>query len=115
MAISHSFNIISLKTDTDANGRENSVYKVQIEFVAENEEGVKKVRYQNMRFSSDEVSDDDFVAFENLTKEMVEGWINNNLSDMVRQDIESELEGRFASNKKSQSLPWEPAPVDLTP
>lgn len=111
MSITYSWDIMSLQVEdsTDADGQavSNSICVVEWNYIGTRDDGETAMFPGTARFSPENVSSEDFIPFENLTEEIVIGWLENSPFvdlEMARSQIDAEFVLR---QQRRVNKPWE--------
>ncbi len=111
MAITYTWELLSLKRK-NVNDLQNTVAEVEWEKTGTNEDGLVGNVSGETQFDADIIDPDNFTAFENLTEEMVLGWVQEKISgeyeNMVNQAIEKKIQDKIAPETlvSSSNFPW---------
>lgn len=88
---------------------ENAVFVINWIIVGTNENNITAETRGLSRLSSKDVAPENFIPFEQLTKEVVEGWINQDLANK-NINVDSLLDKQLAKTQinhfSKANLPW---------
>jgi proteasome lid subunit RPN8/RPN11 len=71
--------------------------------------------FHSSQYFTPDPSSDDFIAFEDLTEEIVLGWVKESIGDSKTSEIENELLQKINEQKSrayKSGLPWRKLDVD---
>ena len=109
MAITYTRQLLSLKTK-NSNDLQNAIVEVNWEKTGTNEDGLAGTVSGETVFDVDKIDLDNFTALDDLTEEMVLGWIENNSAyeTMVNNLIEKEIADQInpVTVISNSGFPW---------
>lgn len=109
MAITYTRQLLSLKTK-NSNDLQNAIVEVNWEKTGTNEDGLAGTVSGKTVFDMSTINHDNFTALDDLTEEMVLGWIENNSAyeTMVNNLIEKEIADQINPETaiSNSEFPW---------
>jgi hypothetical protein len=94
----------------DLSNKENVIYKVFWEKIGTDENGNIGKAQGSTLFNTDKVSYDEFVEYDNLTEELVLGWILDTISESYDKRLNKKISNRIEQIKnpstKVSEFPW---------
>ena len=117
MAITYEWSITKLKVE-DETPHSQSVTQVWWEKKGTDEEGNEGIFYGGSTFSAADVAPEDFVAFADLTEEIVLGWVQAEVVDDYEEMVNTKIarviarKANSAEHVETSNFPWaEQTPV----
>jgi hypothetical protein len=121
MNITYTWKITSLKT-TDEGSHKNAVVQTYWQKIGTDEDGNTGTFTGATPFTSVSVPDEEFLPFEELTEEIVLGWIQNVVVNSYEAHVNEKILQQIINTKQpiiEQKMPWAPqeenAPITPTP
>ncbi len=84
---------------------ENAIVTVQWKRVAEDTDGTKSSYVGKTNLSVTDMNAADFVALNDVTNEMVVGWVTDNLTDAQLNQINAQLDEKVERNRVRKVRP----------
>ncbi len=117
MAITYTWEVTSLKTKTEGDNV-NAVIQTYWKKIGTDDHGHTGVFEGATPFSAANVAPEDFIPFDQLTEEIVLGWIQAVVVGDYEQHVNERIQAKIDEQHISQpGLPWDPekgkAPVAL--
>lgn len=108
MSITYTWEVTSLKTRTEGNN-ENAVVQTYWKKIGTDEDGHTAAFEGATPFTSTNVPEGEFIPFEELTEEIVLGWIQAVVVGDYEQHVNSKIQQKIDEQHTSQpGLPWNP-------
>ena len=109
MAITYTRQLLSLKTK-NSNDLQNAIVEVNWEKTGTNEDGLAGTVSGETVFDVDKIDLDNFTTFEDLTEEMILGWIQNDslYETMTNRLIEEKIKDQInpVTVISNSGFPW---------
>jgi hypothetical protein len=112
MTISYSWNLMTLEKEDITNSEEvlleNAICKIEFNIVGTDEDGISHSYPSTAIVTAATVSEQDYIVFEELTEEIVVGWVQTAFADQtsaIYQDIISGI--NYQKQTRVTSMPWE--------
>ena len=107
MANTYSWNINALDAKVSVGDDENVVYTVHWSLIATSEDGEHNV--SNIGTHGVEYDADNFTAYEDLTKEIVIGWLESELDvESIKAGLDAQIEKLITPEEITYSNPFPP-------
>jgi hypothetical protein len=94
----------------DLSNKENVIYKVFWEKIGTDENGNVGKAQGSTLFNTDKVNYNEFVEYDNLTEELVLGWILDTISESYDKRLNKKISNRIEQIKnpstKVSEFPW---------
>ncbi len=113
MSITYSWQVTNMNTKNDGD-LENAVIKVYWLKTGVDEDGVEGSCMGESTFNMAEISPEEFVPYEDLTEEIVLGWVQSTINEAYHEGIDEQIQNVINEKKNpvmSPGLPWVPAPT----
>lgn len=113
MAITYSWKVTNLYTKNDGD-LENAVIQVYWLKIGVNEDGVEGSCPGESKFNIAEIAPEQFVPFDELTEEIVIGWIETTINEAYHAGINEQIQKMIDDKVNPTSnprLPWDPTPT----
>lgn len=113
MNITYTWKIKNLKV-RDENGKPNAVVQTYWEKIGTDEQGNTGVFSGATPFTAENVAPEAFIPFEQLTEEIVLGWIQNVVVGSYEEHVNDQILKQITEKRNPISdvpLPWAPAPA----
>lgn len=109
--MNYTWEIINLSTKNQTNSDgvllENAVVNVQWKRIGVDADGNEASYLAQSAFTAENVAAGSFVPFESLTKDIVVGWIENDLGELQLELIQNTIQKRINKNTMvKRSPPW---------
>ena len=109
--MNYKWEVVNLSTKNQTNGDgvllENAVVNVQWKRIGTDNDGNEATYLGQSAFTAENVPEGSFVPFESLTKDIVVGWIKNDLGDLQLELIQNTIQKRINKNTMvKRSPPW---------
>ena len=117
MSITYTWAVTSLKTRTECNN-ENAVVQTYWEKTGTDEEGNIGIFHGATPFTSVDVPEGQFVAFEDLTEDIVLGWIKPVVVGTYEQHVNEQIQKEIDHKKNpivEKRPTWLPEETTATP
>lgn len=113
MALSYNWKIKSMKV-VDSDDLANIVIGIQWDLTGTDASGVSGTFSGATPFTLPQVDPDEFIDFDELTEEVVVGWLEDVVVGGYKEHVDSQIQKQIDAKKNPirevSQLPWEPVP-----
>lgn len=112
MAITYSWKVVRMNTKNDGE-IENAVIQVYWVKKGVDDNGIEGECAGESKFNINEIVPEQFVPFEELTEEIILGWILSTINPAYHEGIDAQIQKMIDSKADpifDRGLPWEPPP-----
>lgn len=113
MAITYSWKVDSMNA-RDEGDLENAVVQVYWTKTGVDEDGVEGSCPGESTFSTANIAAEEFIPFDELTEEIVIGWIQSTINPSYHEGIDEQIQTSIDRNRnpiKNLGLPWASTPA----
>ena len=108
MSITYSWQVTNMNTK-NAGDLENAVIQIYWLKTGVDKDGIEGYCQGETTFNTANISPEEFVPYEDLTEEIVLGWIQNTINEAYHAGIDEQIQSMIDDKKNpimSPGLPW---------